>query len=40
VASSLYLRDGRYELFMRLVRVSTAEVLSVARAKIEKDLGL
>lgn len=40
VASSLYLRDGRYELFLRLVRVSTAEVLAVARAKIDKDLGL
>lgn len=40
VASTLYKRADRYELFLRLVRVSTAEVLAVARAKIAMDLGL
>ncbi|MBU0928384.1 MAG: VWA domain-containing protein [Spirochaetes bacterium] len=40
VSSTLYRRGGQYELFLRLVRVSTAEVLSVSRAKIALDLGL
>lgn len=40
VASTLYKRADRYELFLRLVRVSTAEVLAVSRAKIALDLGL
>jgi len=40
VASTLYRRADRYELFLRLVRVSTAEVLAVSRAKIALDLGL
>jgi len=40
VASTLYKRSDRYELFLRLVRVSTAEVLAVSRAKIALDLGL
>jgi hypothetical protein len=40
VASTLYRRADQYELFLRLVRVSTAEVLAVSRAKIALDLGL
>jgi len=40
VAGTLYKRADRYELFLKLVRVSTAEVLAVTRAKIAFDLGL
>ncbi len=40
VAGTLYKRADRYELFLKLVRVSTAEVLAVTRAKIDFDLGL
>lgn len=40
VAPTLYRRADRYELFLKLIRVSTAEVLSVTRAKIDLDLGL
>ena len=40
VTGSVYRRDGRYEIFLRLIRVSTAEVLSVARARVDAKLGL
>jgi len=40
VSSTLYKRADKYELFLKLIRVSTAEVLAVARAKIDLDLGL
>ncbi len=40
VTGTLYRREERYELFLKLVRVSTAEVLAVTRAKIDLDLGL
>ncbi|PKL09003.1 MAG: hypothetical protein CVV51_06080 [Spirochaetae bacterium HGW-Spirochaetae-7] len=40
VAATLYKRADRYEIFLRLVRVSTAEVLAVSRAKLALDLGL
>jgi len=40
VSSTLYKRAEKYELFLKLIRVSTAEVLAVARAKIDLDLGL
>jgi len=40
VSSTLYKRADRYELFLKLIRVSTAEVLAVTRAKIDLDLGL
>jgi len=40
VVPTLYRRADKYELFLKLVRVSTAEVLAVARAKIDPDLGL
>ena len=40
VTGSVYRRDGKYEIFLRLIRVSTAEVLSVARARVDAKLGL
>lgn len=40
VTGSLYARDGGYELILRLLRVRTAEILSVTRAKIDPALGL
>lgn len=40
VSGTLYKREERFELFLKLVRVSTAEVLAVTRAKIDLDLGL
>jgi len=40
VTGSVFRRDGRYEIFLRLVRVSTAEVLSVTRARVDAKLGL
>ncbi len=40
VIGTLVEREGRYEVFLKLVRVGTAEVLSVTRARIELGLGL
>jgi Mg-chelatase subunit ChlD len=40
VSGSLYRRAEGFELFLKLMRVSTAEILSVTRAKIDFDLGL
>ncbi len=40
IAGSLYAKDDGYELFIKLLRVSTAEVLAVTRAKIAPGLGL
>jgi hypothetical protein len=40
VTGTLYRKDGRYELFLRLVRTSTAEVLAVTRARVDAKLGL
>ncbi|HOX11369.1 MAG TPA: VWA domain-containing protein [Spirochaetia bacterium] len=40
VTGSVFRRDGKFEIFLRLVRVSTAEVLSVARARVDAKLGL
>lgn len=40
VTGSVYRREGKYEIFLRLVRVSTAEVLSVTRARVDAKLGL
>lgn len=37
--SGLHRREGRYELFLRLVRVGTGETLSATRAQISADLG-
>jgi len=40
VVGTLVEREGRYEVFLKLVRVGTAEVLAVTRARIETGLGL
>jgi hypothetical protein len=40
VTGKLYRRDDDYELFLRLLRVETAEVLSVTKARIDAKLGL
>lgn len=40
VTGRLYIRDGKYEIFMKLLRVETGEILSVTKAKLTKDLGL
>lgn len=40
VAPTLYRRGEEYELFLRLVRVSTAEILAVTRARLDLGLGL
>ncbi|MCX7023536.1 MAG: VWA domain-containing protein [Spirochaetes bacterium] len=40
VVGNVYKRGGTYELFLKLVRVQTAEVLAVSRAKIDEKLGL
>lgn len=39
ISGSLYEREG-YELFLKLLRVESGEVLSVTRAKIDSRLGL
>jgi Mg-chelatase subunit ChlD len=40
VAGNLYVKDSGYEIFLRLLRVETGEVLSVSKAKLSKDLGI
>ncbi len=40
ITGKLYRRPDNYELFLQLLRVDTAEVLSVTRAKIDFNLGL
>ncbi len=40
VSGSVYRRDERYELFLKLVRVETAEVLAATKARIDLKLGL
>lgn len=40
VAGKLYKKKNEYELFLKLVRVETAEVLSVTKARLDFDLGL
>ncbi len=40
VAGTLFEKDGGYELFLKLLRVETAEVLSAAKARIGRELGL
>jgi len=40
VTGRLYEKAGQYELFLKLLRVETAEILSVSRAKLSRDLGL
>jgi len=40
ISGTLYRRADSYELFLRLVRVSTAEVLAITRAVLDPKLGL
>jgi hypothetical protein len=40
VTGKLYKKQDKYELFMKLLRVETAEVLSVTRARLDFALGL
>jgi len=40
IYGQLYRKKDHYELFIKLVRVETAEVLSVTRARIDTSLGL
>ena len=40
VAGKLYPKQDNFELFLRLLRVETGEVLSVTRASIQGELGL
>jgi hypothetical protein len=40
VTGTIYSKDGRYEIFLKLVRVETAEVLAATKAKVDARLGL
>lgn len=40
VIGRMYFKDGLYELFLKLVRVESAEVVSVTKIKIDPQLGL
>jgi hypothetical protein len=40
VTGAVYEKEGFYELYLKLVRVETAEVLSATKARIDRDLGL
>ncbi|MDX9959692.1 MAG: CsgG/HfaB family protein, partial [Spirochaetia bacterium] len=40
VSGTLYRKADDYELFLKLVRVSSAEILSVTKARVDLDLGL
>lgn len=40
ISGKLYKKSGKYELFLKLLRVETAEVLSMTKARIDPDLGL
>ncbi|HOV64367.1 MAG TPA: CsgG/HfaB family protein, partial [Spirochaetia bacterium] len=40
VSGTLYGKESTYEVFLKLIRVETGEVLSVTKAKIDKKLGL
>ncbi len=40
ISGKLYRKGKGYELFLKLIRVETAEVLSVTKARIDADLGL
>ncbi len=40
LSGNLFIKDGKYELFLKLLRVETAEILSVTRAVIDVKLGL
>lgn len=40
VSGKLYKKKNEYELFLKLIRVETAEVLSVTKARLDFELGL
>lgn len=40
VSSRMYAKDKDYELFLKLTRVETGEILSVTKTRIDKRLGL
>lgn len=40
VSSNLYMKENEYELFLKLLRVATGEILSVTKTRIDKRLGL
>lgn len=40
ITGTLYIKDGKYEIFIKLIRVGTGEILAVTRTKIDKKLGL
>ena len=40
VAGTLYRRTGAFELFLKLIRVESGEILSVTKARIDATLGL
>lgn len=40
ITGTLYSRDSEYELFLKLLRVESGEILSLTKAKIDTGLGL
>jgi hypothetical protein len=40
VGGTLYRRKEEYELFVKLLRVESGEILSVTKAKLDLQLGL
>ncbi|MBA7544508.1 hypothetical protein ES705_36864 [subsurface metagenome] len=40
IIGKLYLKDGLYELFLKLLRVENGEILSVTKAILDRKLGL
>ena len=40
LGGNLFVKNGKFELFLKLMRVETSEVLSVTRAVIDSELGL
>jgi len=40
LAGELYQKVDNYELFLKLIRVETAEILAVTKIIIDSDLGL
>lgn len=40
LTGKLYRKSGKFELFLKLLRVETAEVLSMTKARIDPDLGV
>ena len=40
ISGKLYKKETQYELFLKLLRVETGEVLSITKARLDHDLGL